>query len=134
MSVRGVPRILKSQATFVRVCWLIAVLASSALLLWQLSEVFVKYYSYPVSTSFEEGRDLPVFPDVTVCNLNPEAVDEESKMYTLSDYKRKFRSIIKTDDAKANLISTYYSWPNSDNETNDYILNDFQAALLTPSG
>ena len=132
VSVRGVPRIFKSQATFVRVCWLIAVLASSALLLWQLSKVFIKYYSYPISTSFEEGRDLPVFPDVTVCNLNPDAVDEESEMYTLSDYTRELGSIIKTNVTMADLL-TYYWGTNDDNSTDLYILTTFQLELLSSS-
>ena len=119
VSVRGVPRIFKSQAIFVKSCWLIAVLASSGLLIWQLSAVFAKYTSYPVSTSFEEGRDWPVFPDVTVCNLNPEAVNKEYENYTLSDYKRKVHSIIENNVTMADLLSNSwifgdYNWTGND--------------------
>ena len=133
VSVRGVPRIFKSQATFVRVCWLIAVLASSALLFWQLSAVFIKYYSYPVSTSFEEGRDLPVFPDVTVCNLNPEAVDEELRKSTIKyNFSSVIGNMIDTNVTMDDILNYYWRY-NFKNKTLQNILSIFKSEILTPS-
>ena len=131
VSVLGVPRIFKSQATVVRVCWLIAVLASSALLLWQLSAVFIIYYSYPVSTSFEEGRDSPVFPDVTVCNLNLVAVDEVFEMHKLSDYKRQLGSVINSTNVTMADLLTLYGLTDSGNWTKDDLLRFFQSDLFS---
>ena len=71
VSVRGVPRIFKSNVRFLQIFWLIAVLASSAILGWQLLTVVIKYLGCPVSTTISNTRDLPPFPDVTICNLYP---------------------------------------------------------------
>lgn len=71
VSVKGVSRIIKSKSKRLRVLWFIAVVASLCILLWQLSTVFMKYFTWPVDSAIEESVDPPLFPDVTFCNTYP---------------------------------------------------------------
>src|SRR5688572_25350010 len=71
ISVKGVSRILKAKNRVYRVLWSIAVVTSLCILLWQLSTVFVQYFTWPVDTLVEESNEQPPFPDVTICNLYP---------------------------------------------------------------
>jgi len=71
ISVRGIPRIVKSKSTGHCVIWLLAVLTCSAILIWQLVVIFNRYLSYPVNTVFIQSlyEESATFPDVTICNL-----------------------------------------------------------------
>src|SRR6218665_2486968 len=76
ISVKGISRILKARNTVYRVLWSIAVVTSLCILLWQLSTVFMKYFTYPVDTLIEDSSDEPLFPDVTICNIYPTSILE----------------------------------------------------------
>lgn len=69
VSVKGIPRIFKAQNTTIRALWLIAVLVSFGILAWQLTNVFVNYFSWPVQSIYQESKGRPTFPDVTICRL-----------------------------------------------------------------
>ena len=71
VSVRGVSRILKSDVRILQIFWLFTVLTSSSILLWQLANVFTKFYRYPVATTLANDNQSPEFPDITLCNLYP---------------------------------------------------------------
>src|SRR5271165_4838503 len=72
-SVRGIPRVMKAKTKVTFVVWLVAVLTCAALLVWQLSVVLTRYFQYSVSTLTVQAPawQNPTFPDITVCNLDP---------------------------------------------------------------
>ncbi|ESO02513.1 hypothetical protein HELRODRAFT_161791 [Helobdella robusta] len=71
VTIRGVARIVKSKRIVVAVLWLVAVITCSSFLIWQLCLLFVKYFTFPITTTITEQDVDPVFPTVTICNLNP---------------------------------------------------------------
>ena len=93
VSVRGVSHIFKSTGTFVKVCWLLAVLISCTLLVWQLSAVFLKYFSFQITSTLEEVQDFPTFPDVSVCNLNAMTAYEDALTLTWDEFNEKVYDI-----------------------------------------
>lgn len=65
---------MKSKNYIFRVLWVLAVVTGAALALYFLSKLFILYFSYKVTISVQEHREVPVtFPSVTLCNLNPMA-------------------------------------------------------------
>jgi len=54
-SIRGIPRILKSKDHGLHALWSIAVVVCSSLLIWQLSLILLRYYSYDVVTGVQEA-------------------------------------------------------------------------------
>lgn len=82
VSVKGIPRIFKAQNTTIRALWLIAVLLSFGILVWQLTKVFVSYFGWPVQSVYKEGKGRPTFPDVTICNLYSNNEDINWDNYT----------------------------------------------------
>ena len=125
VSVRGIPKILKSNARFLKMFWLVSVLASSCILLWQLSAVFIRYYGYPVTTTFTNAKDHPLFPDVTVCNLYPFGSIINSQL-TWQTYVNLMA------DAKKNItFEEIQSMAKYNMSLDDY--EEIWAALLSPS-
>lgn len=80
VSVKGIPRIFKAQNTTIRALWLIAVLVSFGILAWQLTNVFVNYFSWPVQSIYQESKGRPTFPDVTICKLYSMGTDFNQDM------------------------------------------------------
>ena len=72
-SVRGIPRIFRAQSKFILSVWLIAVLACSGMLAWQLATITTRYLQYPVGMQVTQAPswENPTFPDITLCNLSP---------------------------------------------------------------
>lgn len=54
-SVRGIPRVLKSNDRGLHILWSVAVAVCSALLVWQTTEILLRYYSYDVVTGVQEA-------------------------------------------------------------------------------
>ena len=100
VSVRGISKILKSDVKFLQIFWLFAVLASSAILIWQISAVFIKFYSYPVATTLSNSRHATSFPDITFCNLYPvgETINPNLTWKTYLDKVDAARSSISMAD------------------------------------
>ena len=74
-SLRGIPRIFKHfpRSRILFILWLLGVLTCFAVLLWQISLVFIRFFGYPVNTQYVQAPStvLPTFPDITVCNACP---------------------------------------------------------------
>ena len=73
VSVRGISKLVKSKNRTVKLFWLLAVLSSTSLLLWQLESILSTYSRNPYASTYSEsnGDDVAVFPDITICNINP---------------------------------------------------------------
>ena len=80
VSVRGLAKIFKSPVLFLKIFWFGAVVFSLCLLLWQLSSVFIKYFSYQIASMYTEGSDNNLMPDVTICNINSMAYNISSQL------------------------------------------------------
>ena len=71
-SVRGVSRAArKSLSKVLRGIWIIAIVASISITVWQLDKIIVKYMEYKSGTMMREALHKSVFPWVTVCNESP---------------------------------------------------------------
>ncbi len=90
----GIPNVVKSKNTVLKISWLILFILSSALCLYSVVPSVIKYLQYNENTGVQQIIDLPTeFPSVTICNLNPysvffdEFVKEELKdINELKDY------------------------------------------------
>ena len=78
-TLRGIQRMLKAKNRVIFLVWLIAVVIYTCVLIWQLSVIFRRYASYPVSTLLTQFSFTasPPFPDITVCNANPLVHDKD---------------------------------------------------------
>ena len=85
VSIRGLPKIFKSRSWFLKIFWLLSVLAGLSILLWQLSAVFTKYLSYPTNTVYSEGQKPAVMPDTSICNAYPFA-GLDGYIFSFNDY------------------------------------------------
>ena len=127
VSVRGLAKVLKSQGLILKIFWFCAVVISLGLLLWQLSSVFIKYCSYQITSTYDEGTASNVLPDVTICNINSVA-DSISSQLSWKDYLKlveKQRHAYPID-----LVNELYPNWKVDNKTYDQIWSDLQ----TPAG
>ena len=125
VSVRGVPRIFKSNVRFLQIFWLIAVLASSAILVWQLSTVVIKYLGCPVTTTISNTKDLPPFPDVTICNLYPVG-ETINKQLTWKTYLEK----VKAAKESISMESMRNVIPNITQYGYDYMMENLESPAI----
>ena len=115
-TIRGVPRIFKSTSRLVRIMWSLMVLASLAILLWQLSDTFQTYFRYPIESIYKEGSGRPTFPDVTVCNLyelahaNTFQLKWEVYLNLTSEKKRKFGNRALKTLLNISEVNSSYIW------------------------
>ena len=87
-SVRGIPRVLKSQCRGVCLIWLLAVMTCTAALVWQVTIAFQRYFQYPVNTVVVQVSDTaPTFPDISICNP-AKLVDLPTSSFRYEDYVR----------------------------------------------
>ena len=71
-SVKGVPRMMKSQRVTFRLLWGISVLLGTGIAAYFLTKLFMLYFSRKVTISVEEKLVTNTdFPSLTVCNLDP---------------------------------------------------------------
>ena len=79
-SVRGVPRALKSSDQVLRVIWIMALVVSVSMTIWQLQKVFAKYLKYEKVSTIKDVSNEAVFPWVTVCSQSPLGDDINTKL------------------------------------------------------
>jgi len=69
-SVAGLPQIYNSNNKIKQIFWLLALIIGLALCIYFIAKIFIKYYSYPVSTSVTTVTQLYAdMPAVTFCNV-----------------------------------------------------------------
>ncbi|XP_025975974.1 acid-sensing ion channel 5 [Dromaius novaehollandiae] len=70
-SFHGVHNIVQTQSKTRRVLWLLVVMGSLAIVIWQICNRFIYYFSWPTTTSvYVQYVENVEFPAVTFCNLN----------------------------------------------------------------
>ncbi|XP_057581519.1 acid-sensing ion channel 5 [Hippopotamus amphibius kiboko] len=70
-SFHGVHNIVRNRSRIRKVIWLLVVLGSVGLLVWQIYSRLVNYFRWPTTTSMEvQYVEKIEFPAVTFCNLN----------------------------------------------------------------
>ncbi|XP_047575864.1 acid-sensing ion channel 5 isoform X3 [Lutra lutra] len=70
-SFHGVHNIVRNQSKIRKLIWLVVVLGSVSLVVWQIYSRLVNYFTWPTTTSIEVQYVEKIdFPAVTFCNLN----------------------------------------------------------------
>ncbi|KAF5923437.1 hypothetical protein HPG69_006608 [Diceros bicornis minor] len=70
-SFHGVHHIVRNRSKIRKVIWLVVVLGSVFLVVWQIYSRLVNYFTWPTTTSIEvQYVEKIEFPAVTFCNLN----------------------------------------------------------------
>ena len=70
-SLQGIPQINRSSSLTGKISWTIFFLAACGMVVYQLIDVFTKYYKRETSSSVKLDYAKLDFPSVTICNLNP---------------------------------------------------------------
>ena len=70
-SLQGIPHMNRSASWVWKFLWAIFFLAACGMVVYQLIDVFTKYYKRETSSSVKLGYADLDFPSVTICNLNP---------------------------------------------------------------
>ena len=71
-TAHGVPHIAKKNASVsFRICWIIITVFAFGGNIFHLYRVIHEYVQYPSQETVRQINQLPIFPDVTVCNLSP---------------------------------------------------------------
>ncbi|KAF7477271.1 acid-sensing ion channel 5 isoform X5 [Marmota monax] len=70
-SFHGVHNIVRNRSRIRKVIWLVVVLGSVSLVVWQIYSRLINYFTWPTTTSIEvQYVEKIEFPSVTFCNLN----------------------------------------------------------------
>lgn len=70
-SFHGLHNIVRNRSKIRKVIWLVVVLGSVSLVVWQIYSRLVNYFTWPTTTSVEvQYVEKIEFPAVTFCNLN----------------------------------------------------------------
>uniref|UniRef100_A0A8C6YQT4 Acid sensing ion channel subunit family member 5 n=1 Tax=Nothoprocta perdicaria TaxID=30464 RepID=A0A8C6YQT4_NOTPE len=70
-SFHGVHNIVQTRSKTRRALWLLVVVGSLAIVIWQICNRFIYYFSWPTTTSvYVQYVENVEFPAVTFCNLN----------------------------------------------------------------
>ena len=125
-SVRGVPRAFKTQDKILRVVWIVALIVSISMTIWQLEKVFTKYFGYQTVSTVQEVFDKAYFPWVTVCSLSPPS----DTMF--ADLKWT-QYIAEVEEMKANYMPVIAQAAKEQKMSTDYLVN-FLNTLESPSG
>ncbi|KAM9238199.1 bile acid-sensitive ion channel [Dugong dugon] len=79
-SFHGVHNIVRNRSKIRKVIWLVVVLGSVSLLVWQIRSRLANYFTWPTTTSVEvQYVEKIEFPAVTFCNLNRFQTDPVAK-------------------------------------------------------
>uniref|UniRef100_A0A8C5YAU0 Bile acid-sensitive ion channel n=2 Tax=Microcebus murinus TaxID=30608 RepID=A0A8C5YAU0_MICMU len=79
-SFHGVHNIVRNKSKIRKAIWLMVVLGSVSLLVWQIYSRLVNYFTWPITTSIEvQYVEKMEFPAVTFCNLNRFQTDAVAK-------------------------------------------------------
>ena len=96
-SVKGVPRMMKSQSVLSRLLWGISVLSGATIAMFLLTKLFTLYFSHKVTMSITESAVVDGdFPSLTLCNLNPIAnTNAEFETDLMKESFENYRRYIK---------------------------------------
>ncbi|CAO4360202.1 unnamed protein product [Caenorhabditis nigoni] len=75
-STHGVPHIGMANARWLRAFWILVVLVSIALFVWQFITLLTNFLSFSVNTETTLQFAERTFPTVTICHLNPWKLSE----------------------------------------------------------
>ncbi|CAB03443.3 Amiloride-sensitive sodium channel [Caenorhabditis elegans] len=75
-STHGVPHIGMANARWLRAFWILVVVVSIALFIWQFITLLTNYLSFSVNTETTLQFAERTFPTVTICHLNPWKLSE----------------------------------------------------------
>ncbi|XP_006867972.1 PREDICTED: acid-sensing ion channel 5 [Chrysochloris asiatica] len=79
-SFHGIHNIVRNRSKIRKLIWLVVVLGSVSLVVWQIYSRFVNYLTWPTTTSVEvQYVEKMEFPAVTFCNLNRFQTDPVAK-------------------------------------------------------
>ena len=102
-SIKGVPRIFQTKSYFLRTLWTISTISFISMAVYQTCLLTREYLEYPTIVSIKE-RNLDLvgathqairLPDITLCNMNPFAVDTRNitSLPSLESYYLRVREI-----------------------------------------
>ena len=95
-SIKGLPKVIRPQAICLRMLWAFCVLFGATMAFYQLTSIFRAYLRYETSTIIMElEKEPPVFPDVTVCKVNPPEFPGEDSGLTLPNYLNALGHLIE---------------------------------------
>ncbi|XP_004471710.1 acid-sensing ion channel 5 [Dasypus novemcinctus] len=79
-SFHGIHNIVRNRSKVRKVIWLVVVLGSVSLLIWQIYSRLLNYFRWPITTSVDvQYVEKMEFPAVTFCNLNRFQTDAAAK-------------------------------------------------------
>ena len=71
-STAGPNHIKRAAERVGKIIWTIITLGFAAVLIWQISLLFIKFFNFPYNVKLDVKYDSDIqFPAVTICNLNP---------------------------------------------------------------
>ncbi len=116
-SMKGVPRAVKSDKTYFRLLWTVAVVFFGSVGVWQIVTLIQGYLAYPTNTNVYNTRSNIAkdnsMPQHTVCTLRPVSFDAVLS----SAYNDRVQQFVKcencTEDMRksAHLLATYAASP-----------------------
>lgn len=71
----GIPSILKTRTIFMKIIWTFFSILATALCLQQIIYAILNFQNYDTITSIATIVEMPTFPTITICNLNPFQTD-----------------------------------------------------------
>ncbi|ESO10579.1 hypothetical protein HELRODRAFT_167081 [Helobdella robusta] len=143
-TIRGIPRFVKVKDRFLKMTWLMFLLACTSTLVFFLCSAIEKFNTWPVITKYGEMKHGNIsFPDVTICNLDsfaagyPEVLPIENYLDVVGANKVTITQYLIQDrnfsyNAAESLFSEFYSIPGYIlNLPKDYVINfDCPAFIL----
>ena len=92
-TAHGVSHITKKNAIAAyKVCWMFIVIGALTGNIYHLYWVLSDYMQYPTHQSVSFQNDIPVFPDVTICNQSPYSKMALSEVYNNDDPDNELRN------------------------------------------
>ena len=91
-TIHGVPKIYRARTPLGRIGWALVCSLALGMFIWQTTELFIKFSSYPKNVNIEVVRTQVSFPAVTVCNhrnmdsLTVDSLRNRIKGWTLADF------------------------------------------------
>uniref|UniRef100_A0A2K6FN64 Bile acid-sensitive ion channel n=1 Tax=Propithecus coquereli TaxID=379532 RepID=A0A2K6FN64_PROCO len=102
-SFHGVHNIVRNRSKLRKAIWLVVVLGSVSLLIWQIYSRLVNYFTWPITTSIEvQYVEKMEFPAVTFCNLNRFQTDAVAKFSLIYFLWHVASKVLHRQDINAN--------------------------------
>ncbi|XP_006884553.1 PREDICTED: acid-sensing ion channel 5 [Elephantulus edwardii] len=102
-SFHGVHNIVHNRSKIRKAIWLLVVLGSVSLVVWQIHSRLVNYFTWPTTTSVEvQYVEKIEFPAVTFCNLNRFQADPATKFSVIFFLWNIVSKVLHLQEIKAN--------------------------------